>query len=207
MSGNQIYAALFYILIVILIYASYGTFAATIVRWCKPAKKARNKNKEVVSVQPPLTGSEKIKCFIPFWQPLEVQKALYKTYGIFGVIQAIGAGLLLIGIIITWFLGISPKAMFYAHFAVIIGYVIQALVYGYITAKCAYLYGFNWFVIGGSFLVPVVFALWLKNRIPAIMMDKQKSKVFEEVKDDGTIIKSKSNKRKDSTTVSKRRNS
>ncbi len=207
MDRAHAYAIAFYILIFLMIYVSYGMFAGTIVRWCKKPKKVRNKKKELVEVQPPLQTSEAIKCYIPFWQPLEVQKALFKSYGIFGVIQPIAILLTMYGIIVTWFLGLSPKAMFYAHIAFLVGFTLQAIVYGIITAHCAYLYDFNWFVIVGSFICPIIFALWLKNRIPAIMTDKRKGDRFEEVKDDGnTVIKSKSNKRKDTKAVSKSRN-
>lgn len=202
MTGDVLYATLFYILIVVMIYVSYGTFAAVVLRWCKKPIQVRNKKKEAITVQPTLDISEKIKCYIPFWQPLEVQKALFNTYGFYLPVQLIGTFMFLAGIIIVWFIPVNSYVMFYAHIALIVGYIIQKIVYGIITSRCAYLYGFNWLVMIGSFIFPIIFCLWLKNRIPAIMLDKQKTTVFEEVKDD-TIIKQKSHKRKNTTAVSK----
>lgn len=192
MSDNMalLYAVGLYVVGIGLLIANYGSFAATVVRWSKKPliKPGTNKIK-----QPSLTPKEVICCYIPLYQACVVRKALYKKSGIFGPLSVI-AGIGIVGNLINKFLlPINGYVMFVFSIIMIISLVIFFIVYAVITANCASVYGFSYFMIVLCFLLPHWLCWYLHNNIPNKMRKVYKEEIFDEHRGD-TVIRQRFNK-------------
>lgn len=184
------YAAGLFILFFVLLYANYGNFAKTIVRWSKkPIPKKGSKK----IVQPKLTAKELILCYIPFVQCCVVRKALYRRSTVCNVFSGISAFLIIARLINTFLLPINSYVMFFTSIGIFVGLFIHLLTYGIVTADCAKMYGYSWFMIILCFILPMIACWWATTTVPYRMQTLYQKEIFNERNAD-TVIKRKRSK-------------
>lgn len=176
-----------YIMFFILIFANYGSFARTIVRWSKKPKVNRKTRK---IKQPSLTVGETVMCYVPFVQCVCVRKALYHRAPIVTVLACISGGLIVIRLVNTFLLPINSYVMFFTSVGILVGVFVMLLLYGFITADCAKMYGYSWLFIILSFLLPMILCWWIAATVPYKMRSMYEEEVFSENRGD-TVIKRK----------------
>lgn len=184
-----LYAVAIYVIGLGMLFWNYGTFTATIVKWSRPPIKSA-KNKKIT--QPPLSISEKLKCYIPGYQAVLVRKSLYKKSGIFGPLMIIAVAGIVLNLINKFLLGISPMVMLVMSIIMYICTVLFIALYGIITADCAKMYGFSVLTIILCFLIPYLWCWYLHNNVPNIMRKMYKEDTFHEHTGD-TVVKQRNN--------------
>lgn len=183
------YAIGIYLLFFVLIFANYGQFASTVLRWSKkPVVDKKNGKLK----QPPLTFEEKLPCYVPFLQACIVRKSLYRTSGVFKIIMiisAIGIG----GNLFNKFVfAINSYVMFAFNIIMIFSVLLFWVGYGLITADCAKMFGFSWLTIILCFIAPWLFCWYLNNNIADKMRALHKEATFDE-HNGNTVIKQRNN--------------
>lgn len=191
MSDTQalLYAIGIYVVFLLVIFWNYGQFTKTIVRWSRKPIKVKNSNK---LKQPPLTIGEALKCYIPYYQACLVRKSLYRTAGIFPIIAIISAVGIILNIVNKFVYAINGYVMFIMSIVMIVCTILFWLLYAIITADCAKMYGFSWFVIIMCFVFPHLACTYLHNNVPTKMRAIHKEEVFSE-HNGNTVIKQRHN--------------
>ncbi len=181
-----LYAVGVYVLCLALMFINYGSFTVTVVRWAKDpiVKKGTMK-----IMQPPMSKSETLKCYIPVYQACLVRKTLYRHIGVVFTVMAIFSSAGIVGNLFNKFVwAINSYVMFAFNIIMLLSLLLFCLLYGIITADCAHLYGFSWLVIILCFIMPHVFCWYLHNNIPSKMRALHKENIFHEHRGN-TVIK------------------
>lgn len=188
---SLLYAVSIYVVCFALMFINYGSFAAVIVRW---AKKPIVKEKSLKITQPKLSTGELVKCYVPVYQACIVSSTLHRgapiIVRIIGVLAPLG---IVVNLINKFLLPINSYVMFYCNIIMLVCTLLFHLLYGLITAECAHIYGFSWFLVILCFLMPYVFCFHLKQVIPHKMRELHKKEVFRE-HSENTVVKRKSSK-------------
>lgn len=175
-----------YLMFFILLVGNYGALARTVVRWTKKPTKRTKRG----IVQPKLTFKENVLCYIPIVQCVYLRKALYKRAPIATVIGAISGALILVRLINTFLIPINSYVMFFTSIGILVGMFMMLLLYGFITADCAKMYGYGWFLIILNFLIPFVACWFISSNIPYKMRTMYEKEIFNE-QNGGAVIKRK----------------
>ena len=165
----------------------HGKFAETVLRWSK--KPVSCKDGKIR--QPKLTMNERLKCYIPIYQECLIRDSLYHSYGPFLIMSVLSAVFIAIRAINAFVISINSTVMFVTVFIGYIGVLMLLLTYALVTASCAKLYGFSWFMVFISFILAPIGAWYMTTRIPAKMRAMHEEEIFHEHKSD-TVIKRKS---------------
>lgn len=189
--SSFLYAIGIFILFFIMIYGNYGRFAVCVIKYSKKPVKRKIKGKFVM-IQPNISLSEKLPCYIPIWQLVVVRRALYGYSGVFAPLSILSILLIMFNLIISFIIPINGYAMFIAHLCMYLGVLLNMVLYAVVTADCAKMYGFGNLCVLLNAIVPHLACIWMINNIPHIMSDMRKEKTFEENNGE-TIIKSKYN--------------
>lgn len=183
--SENLYAFLIIVVFFFLIYGMYGMLVSTVVKWAKKPVK----NKKGKLVQRPLTFAELVPCYIPFIQICALRKALYRTSAPWNILCGLSAFLILARLV-NVFVPINSYVMFATIIMLYVGIVLHLFIYGFVTASCVKLYGYGWLGILICALLPYWVGPFLKNLIPAKMIDMRKEETFS-AKNGNTYIKSK----------------
>ena len=173
----------------ICIFGNYGLFAQTVLRWSRKPKKGKKGQIH----RPKISGGEAALCMIPLVQVCIVRKALYRRNTGTVVLSVISGLLILVRFLNAFVISINSYVMFFTAIGMWVGFFLFLLIYGFVTADCAKMYSFSWFMIILNFFVPMIACWWLKNIIPNKMRAMYKEDTFSEHKSD-TVIKSRANK-------------
>lgn len=187
---NALYAIGIFVAFFVMLYGSYARFAWTVTRWSKKPLRSKKTHK---LKQPKLSKKEILLGCIPFYQACTVWKALYRKTGWTLPVAILSALLIVTRLINTFLLPINSTVMFVTIWMFYIGFLLQFILYGFVTAYCARLYNFSMLYAFLCFLFPHLACIHMVNNIPHIMIDMRKEEALEENKND-TIIKSKYSK-------------
>ena len=187
MESGLIYAIVLFVLFFALLTYSYGQFACVVLKWSKKPRIAKKNGKKIL-MPGKLTTSEYINCYIPVLQAVAVRKALYKKNGPFLVMGVLGIILVLLRLVGTFILAAPVLVHVITIYGILLGIILIFLTYGIITADCAKMYGFNYFIIFTNFLVPCIACFWLQNNIADAMRKLHKEDTFNEHTAD-TVVK------------------
>lgn len=173
-----------YLMFFILVFANYGAFARTVVRWSKKPLVNRKTKK---LKQPKLTIAESVVCYLPLAQCVCVRKALYHRAPVTTVSAIISGLLIVVRLVNTFLLPINSYVMFYTSVGILVGTLLLLITYGLVTADCAKMYGYSWFIVIGSFLLPMIFCWWISTTIPYKMRTMYEEEIFNENNGDAVI--------------------
>lgn len=178
------------LIFLVLLFWNYGTFACTVVRWCKPLDVKKGKPIK----RPPLSAGEAVMCYIPLFQVCMVRKSLYGSYG-FSLPLCITSGTFIILRLVNAFLiPINSYVMLVTTFMMWIGLILYFLLYGIVTFQCARMYEFSMLTCILCFLFAQLVCMFLRDKIADKMRDMHKEATFDEHHGD-TVIKSRNSKR------------